>query len=125
MTGPLPLISVFTVSDVLAFAFGITTLGTLSKAPEAVTDEFAFVLELVDAAGLDEPQPAKATVASTGMARTARVRRMESSRWSMSAWPAYWQYEVVEPHRAKLNTTCKPDSGAVPRFPWYAPVKAG
>jgi hypothetical protein len=84
-------------------------LGALSKVPLAVTDEFAFdpELELADAAGLDEPQPAKATVASSGMAKTARVRRMGSSRWSMSAWPAYWQYHVVETGRAKLNATCK------------------
>jgi hypothetical protein len=65
-------------------AFGIVTFGVLPNDPVAVTAEFAAEEdedgEEDDAAGFDEPQPARTTQASRGTARSARKRRMKTSR---------------------------------------------
>jgi hypothetical protein len=66
-----------------ALAFGIVTFGVLPNDPVAVTAEFAAEEdddEDADAAGFDEPQPARTTQASRGTARSARKRRMKTSR---------------------------------------------
>ena len=78
-------------------AFGMVTFGVLSNAPAAVTE----VSAPAEAAAGDEddpeeadfdddPQPARTTQASKGMAISARKRRMKTSMWWMSAPSAYW-----------------------------------
>jgi hypothetical protein len=86
----------------------MVTLGALPNAPVAVTEVFAPApltlppeaeaeadAEDEDEDALDfadDPQPARATQASRGMAMSARKRRMKNPRkWWMSAPPAYWQ----------------------------------
>jgi hypothetical protein len=65
-------------------AFGIVTFGVLPNDPVAVTAEFAAEEDDADAdedaAGFDEPQPARTTQASRGIARSARKRRIKTSR---------------------------------------------
>jgi hypothetical protein len=85
----------------------MVTLGALPNAPTAVTAVFAPVpLTLpVEAAAEadaeeagaeaddfdDDPQPARTTHASRGMAKSARKRRMKNpQKWWMSATSAYW-----------------------------------
>jgi hypothetical protein len=106
---PVPVVRVLTVSWVLASVAGKFTLGVVPYAPVTETFALLFVLvvaqlaaaalvelafaelEAVGSVDLDELQPAKVAPASKGMAMTARKRRMKSSKWSMSASPAYLQ----------------------------------
>jgi len=100
---PLPWMSVLTVRLVPGWAFGMVTAGALPNKPVAVTDVFAPAEGKADdedeaedeaeAAGFDEPQPARTTQASSGMAMSARKRRMKKPQWWwMSAPLAYWEY---------------------------------
>src|SRR5689334_5200233 len=101
--------SVLTVRSVPGRALGMVTVGALPNAPVAVTAVFAPApLTLPpeadadadadaeedeeEALDFDDPQPARATQASRGIAMSARKRRMKNPReWWMSAPPAYWQ----------------------------------
>jgi len=63
-------------------AFGMFTVGALPNDPVAVTVVFAPEEEDEDdeeAVDFDEPQPARTTQASRGMAMSARKRRMKTS----------------------------------------------
>ena len=74
--------SVLTARLLPALAFGMTTLGSLPNDPVAVTDEFSLADdedEDEEAVDFDEPQPARTTQASRGMAMSARKRRMKTS----------------------------------------------
>jgi hypothetical protein len=80
-------------------AFGMLTFGALPNNPLAVTDEFTPADAEDDAddddeAVFDEPQPARTTQASRGMAMIARKRRMKTSMWWMSASLAYWHHRA-------------------------------
>src|SRR5512142_260758 len=104
-TGPVPWTSVLTVRSLPGRALGMVTVGALPNAPVAVTELFApgpFTnADDVEEAAADEeaeddfdddPQPARATQASRGMAMSARKRRMKNPQmWWMSASPAYRQ----------------------------------
>jgi hypothetical protein len=61
----------------------MSTVGVLPKDPVAVTEEFAVAAEDEDddddALDFDDPQPARTTQASKGMAMSARKRRMKTS----------------------------------------------
>jgi hypothetical protein len=62
----------------------MSTVGALPKDPVAVTDEFEDADEddeddEDDALDFDEPQPARTTQASRGIAMSARKRRMKTS----------------------------------------------
>src|SRR5580704_12278442 len=76
--------SVLTARLLPALAFGMSTVGALPKDPVAVTDEFEDEDEDDededdDALDFDEPQPARTTQASRGIAMSARKRRMKTS----------------------------------------------
>src|SRR5712691_3441001 len=81
---PLPWMSVLTVRAAPGWAFGMVTLGAWPNKPVAVTDVFVPAAGEADdededeAAGFDEPQPARTTQASRGMAMSARKRRMKN-----------------------------------------------
>jgi hypothetical protein len=80
----------------------MATVGALPKDPVAVTDEFEVEEDEDeddddDALDFDEPQPARTTQASKGIAMSARKRRMKTSMWSMSASPAYWPDRAAGP----------------------------
>src|SRR5580704_14352483 len=74
--------SVLTARLLPALAFGMSTVGALPKDPVAVTAEFEDEDEDDeddDALDFDEPQPARTTQASKGIAMSARKRRMKTS----------------------------------------------
>ena len=78
--------SVLTARLLPALAFGMSTVGALPKDPVAVTAEFEDEDEDEDedeedddALDFDEPQPARTTQASKGIAMSARKRRMKTS----------------------------------------------
>src|ERR1700687_1910637 len=78
---PLPWMTVLTARLLPALAFGIVTFGALPKDPVAVTDEFAPAEDDdEEAVDFDEPQPARTTQTSRGIAMSARKRRMKTSR---------------------------------------------
>jgi hypothetical protein len=79
--------SVLTSSALPGFAFGMLTVGAVPNDPVAVTAEFAptddeeaEAEEEAEEEDFDEPQPARTTQASRGMAPSARKRRMKTSR---------------------------------------------
>ncbi len=79
----MPWMSVLTARVLPALAFGMITVGSLPNDPVAVTDEFSVDEDEDDdeeAVDFDEPQPARTTQASRGMAMSARKRRMKTSR---------------------------------------------
>src|SRR5205085_7602315 len=77
---PVPWISVLTVSLLSGFAFGMVTLGAVPNDPVAVTEPpLAPALADDDAAGLEEPQAARARQAIRGIAMSASKRRMKTS----------------------------------------------
>jgi hypothetical protein len=80
---PLPWMSVLTSSLLPGFAFGMLTVGAVPNDPVAVTAEFAPTDDAeaeAEEEDFDEPQPARTTQASRGMAPSARKRRMKTSR---------------------------------------------
>src|SRR6266446_1021524 len=79
---PVPWTSVLTMRLLPGLAFGMFTVGALPNDPVAVTVVFAPEEEDEDdeeAVDFDEPQPARTTQASRGMAMSARKRRMKTS----------------------------------------------
>ena len=69
IAAPLPWISVLTDRVAVGVSFGIVTDGEASNVPLAVTEAFGD-------AGADDPQPARASPASSGMTESATMRRM-------------------------------------------------
>src|ERR1700687_5193729 len=69
IAAPLPWIRVLTARALVGVSFGIVTDGEASNEPFAVTEAFG-------EAGADEPQPARASAASSGMTESATMRRM-------------------------------------------------
>src|ERR1700685_1328232 len=63
---------VFMASLLLAFAAGICTAGAVPNVPDTATEPFAFA----GADGVEDPQPARSMMASSGKESAAVVRRM-------------------------------------------------
>src|ERR1700685_1163493 len=96
------------------------TLGAAPNDPDAVTDEFTPAADEEadddedEELAFDEPQPARTTQASKGMAMIARKRRMKTSMWWMSASPAYWHHRaeglLIGPPSANSQATGRPEN---------------
>ena len=93
-TGPVPWMTVLTVSVLLAASFGILTVGVAPNAPVTVTFAFTFTVgvEVGTALG-DPPQPARTRLARTGMTMRPRKRRIKNPQvYGSSAQTAYWGF---------------------------------
>jgi hypothetical protein len=93
----------------VTFAFEFVVV--VAQLAAAALVELALAELFGSAADFDELQPARVAPASRGMAMTARKRRMKSSKWLMSAWPAYLQTAATCPRSPILDDRLRLHSG--------------